>query len=416
MLYPRWSAALLMLGAVACGAESGTPVGITSPQSPTRAGTAAGDQLRLERTARRLAIALGNREFRGQLRSRLAQSAHREQKLELEQVLREDGNRGLGRLAAENQEDPLTIEKDLEASGSLEIYLPVPQQRTAWKGTEDILVATALRDGDSPVAFNLRGERQILNRTAPPSMPVLALVPSETDFTPGSTQRATCTPETCPTGGEGGSAPQAPKGIYLNQAHIIDLHEDWLRGAPEIEAMFMGPLSDTTKMNLVACANESNPAPRYYDQDKNSWTGSVLIADTLQLERVRAAYPAGTPWSSVKFTVAFWEDDTGRCQIATTVNSWANKLKGSALAVLGGMAILSTDWSQPIDSEAWPFIVQLPLGILGLIGTIGGNDDFIGSVVNRSVWNPLHPDDVIYTTQAILDGGVRNGTATLVWR
>jgi hypothetical protein len=169
-------------------------------------------------------------------------------------------------------------------------------------------------------------------------------------------------------------------------------------------------------MHLIACANESSLPPRYYDQDHHDWTGNVLIADTNQVARVRAAYPPGTPWSRVRFTVAFWEDDTGRCQIATSVNTWANKLKAAGLAVVGGAAILGTDWKQSIDTEAWPFIVQLPLGMLGLIGTIGGNDDFIGNVVNRSVWNPLHPDDVVFTNQIILDGGTRNGTATIVWR
>ena len=415
MLYPRWLAGALILGGVACGPESVTPVGATPSQPPIPTGTVADDQLPLERTARRLAIALGNPQFRGHLQGRLARSRFRENKLELQQVLRDDGNRGLDRMAKETGESIRQLEADLDAAGSLEIYLPLPHQRAAWKGSEDILVATALRDGDQPVAFDVRGERQLLDRNTPPTAPVLALLPSETDFSMGAS-RVICTPETCPSEGGGGEVPQGPKGIYLTQAHIIDLHEDWLRGEPEVEAMFMGPLSDTTKLNLVACANESNALPRFYDQDHNSWTGHVLIADTLQLERVRAAYPPGTPWNRVKFTIAFWEDDTGRCQIATTVNSWANKLKGAAQTVLGGLAVLGTDWTQPVDTEAWPFIVQLPLGLLGLIGTIGGSDDLIGTVVNRSVWNPLHPDDVIFTTQAILDGGIRNGTASLMWR
>jgi hypothetical protein len=363
-----------------------------------------------------MAVALGNPEFRRHLRARLALSRHRENKLELQQLLRENRNDALGRLALENGESERLIEDDLEAAGSLEIYLPVTEHRFGWKGTEDILVATSLKDGEAPVAFDVRGRRRVLDRTTPPDQPVLALIPSETDFTIEPVAPAICTPETCPTGGGGGGVPQAPRGIYLTQANIIDLREDWLRGAPEVEAMFMGPLTDTTSMSLIACANESNPAPRYYDQDKHSWTGSVLIADTLQLERVRSAYPPGTPWRLVRFTIAFWEDDTGRCQIATSVNTWLNKLKAAGLTVLGGMVVLSTDWTQPISTEAWPFIVQLPLGLLGLIGTIGGNDDFIGHVVNRSVWNPLHPDDVVYTTQVILDGDIRNGNATLVWR
>jgi hypothetical protein len=415
MSYPRWLAVALVLGAPGCGREAATPVEAPAEKLSAPVSSAPAEQARLERTARRLAMALGNPELRHRIRSSLARSRHRENKLELQQLLGENGNLLLRQVAAENRETEVEVERDLIDAGSLEIYLPLPQHRVGWSGSDDILVATALKDGDIPIGFDVGGRRHRLDRDSPPMVPVIALVPSESDFreTPA---RATCTPETCPPGGGGGTPPPPPRGIYLTQANILDLHEDWLRGAPEVEAMFMGPLSDTSKMNLIACANESAAAPRFYNQDGNTWTGNVLIADTLQLARVRAAYPPGTPWSMVRFTVALWEDDTGRCQIATSVNSWANKLKAAALTVLGGMVVLSTDWTQPVDTEAWPFIVQLPLGLLGLIGTIGGNDDFIGNLVNRSAWNPLHPDDTVFTNQVILDGNVRNGSATIVWR
>jgi hypothetical protein len=415
MSYPRWLAAAFLLGVLGCGREAATPVETPAEKLSAPVSSAPAGQARLERTARRLAMALGNPGLRHRIRSSLARSRHREYKLELQQLLGENGNQLLRQVAAENGEVEAEVERDLIDAGSLEIYFPLPKHRAAWSGSDEILVATALKDGDVPVAFDVRGREHRLDRDSPPMVPVIALVPSETDFA-AAAGHATCTPETCPPGGGGGTPPPPPRGIYLTQASILDLHEDWLRGAPEVEAMFMGPLSDTSKMNLIACANESAAAPRFYNQDGNNWTGNVLIADTLQLERVRAAYPPGTPWSMVRFTVALWEDDTGRCQIATSVNSWANKLKAAALTVLGGMVVLSTDWTQPIDTEAWPFIVQLPLGLLGLIGTIGGNDDFIGNLVNRTAWNPLHPDDAVFTNQVILDGNVRNGTATIVWR
>jgi hypothetical protein len=416
MLHPHWLAAALVVGVVGCSQEAGTPVDVSPFKPSTQPGVLSVEQLRLERTARRLAIALGNPQLRHHIRGRLASSRYRENKLELQQVLGENGNQVLRSVALENGESEAQIADDLGSAGSLEIYLPLPGHRAGWNGTDDVMVATSLRDGDAPIAFDVRGRRHLLDRDTPPLTPIISLVPAEQDFSAPAFNQATCTPETCPPGGGGGTVPPAPRGIYLTQANIIDLHEDWLRGSPEVEAMFMGPLTDTTKMNLIACANESAPAPRYYNQDKNAWSGAVLIADSAQLERVRAAYPPGTPWNLVRFTVAFWEDDTGRCQIATTENSWKDKLIAAGLTVLGGMVVLSTDWTQPVDSEAWPFIVQLPLGLLGLIGTIGGNDDFIGNAINRTVWNPLHPDDVVFTTQVILDGNVRNGTAAIVWR
>lgn len=414
MMHPRWLAAF-MLGGLACRPESGTSVDPPLSHSVHPPAAATPDQMRLERTARRVALALRNPALRHQVRSSLASSRFRENKIELQQLLRENGNQLLAAVARESGDRENQIDTDLTAAGSLEIYLPLPEQRSRWSGTDDILVATALKDGDTPVAFDIHGHRHLLDRTTPPTVPVLALLPAELDFRTGSPSPAKCLPETCPPGG-GGEVPPAPRGIWLTQANIYDLHEDWLRGSPEVEAMFMGPLTDTTKMNMIACTNESSSPPRYYDQDRNAWTGNVLIADSAQLERVRATYPPGTPWRLVRFTVAFWEDDTGRCQIASTSTFWGQKLAMVGQVVLGGMAVFGTDWTQPVDTEAWPFIVQLPLGLIGLLGTIGGTDDFIGNVVNRTVWNPLHPDDVVSTTQVILDGNVRNGTATILWR
>lgn len=416
MRHPRWLAAVFLLGVPGCSPDAGTPVEISASSPMAQTVPASSEQLRLERMARRMALALRNPGVRHQVRTSLARSRFRENKLELQRLLRENAGQLLHQVALESGESEALIEEDLSAAGSVELYLPLAEHRTRWAGDQDILVATSERDGDAPVAFDVQGRRYRLDSTIPPTTPVIALVPAELDFSQPPAG-ATCTPETCPPGGGGGGGvPPAPRGIYLTQASILDLHEDWLRGAPEVEAMFMGPLTDTSKMNLVACANESAVPPRFYDQNGTNWAGNVLIADSAQLERVRGAYPPGTPWNLVRFTVAFWEDDTGRCQIATSVNSWKNKLLAAGLTVLGGMVVLSTDWTQPIDTEAWPFIVQLPLGLLGLIGTIGGNDDFIGHVVNRTVWNPMHPDDVVFTSQVILDGNLRNGTATIVWR
>src|SRR5207253_3059031 len=65
---------------------------------------------------------------------------------------------------------------------ALELYVPVPAHRAAWHGDGRVLVATALRDHDVPVAFDTAGNRYLLSPDAPPEIPVLALVPVETDF------------------------------------------------------------------------------------------------------------------------------------------------------------------------------------------------------------------------------------------
>ena len=58
----------------------------------------------------------------------------------------------------------------------------MPAHRAAWRGDGRVLVATALRDHDVPVAFDTAGNRYLLSSETPPAIPVLALVPVETDF------------------------------------------------------------------------------------------------------------------------------------------------------------------------------------------------------------------------------------------
>ena len=177
----------------------------------------------------------------------------------------------------------------------------------------------------------------------------------------------------------------------------------------------MGPITDTMTLAKIDCANESRTGQRYYNQDDHDWTGKVLVADSLQLANMKRKYPAGTPWSKVRFTVHFWEDDTTRCSISTDVNKWKSLLKAAGLTVIGGLTWISTDFSQPIDKDAWPFLAQLPLGTLALIQILGGNDDNLGAVVNKTVWNPMHPTDAVSENHAIVVGSKRNGRATLLW-
>ena len=74
------------------------------------------------------------------------------------------------------------MDGDVTRAGTLEMYFPVAAHRAAWTGDENVLVATAERDGDAPVAFDLAGRRIVLSPDSPPSTPVLAVEPAELDF------------------------------------------------------------------------------------------------------------------------------------------------------------------------------------------------------------------------------------------
>jgi hypothetical protein len=317
---------------------------------------------------------------------------------------------------------PSALASYRDGSVALELYIPVPEHRGQWKGGKDLIVATSLYDHEPPIAFDLNG-RPItgLSAETPPPTPTLSLVPVETNFdtepTGPVTPFQTCQ-EPCSGGGGGGGGgvPAAPHGIYLTHTNLSDTGEDFLRGSPEIEAMLMGPRGDTLHIAKLDCANESRTGARYYNQDDHIWSGNVLVADSSQLEFIRSKYPPGTPWSRVRYSIEFWEDDSVRCAIATDVNTWKNKILAGMLVVVGGATWIGTDWQQPNSEDAYPFLVGLPLGILALIDIVGGNDDDLGITVLRTAWNPRHASDIVTETTAVLLGGTRKGSATLVWR
>src|SRR2546423_2741404 len=185
-----------------------TPV--TSPTSPpvndgaVPAASLAAATQRSEGLARMVAKGLKNPVFRAYLKAQLDASPYREHKLQFETFLAANSGRGLREVAFENnvtKEDIAVAAKDAIA---LEVYLPVPAHRAAWQGDEHLLVATALKDDDPPIAFDADGNRRVLDPKVAPATPVLAIVPVETDF---SVQPARQTCVECDDGvGSGGGA------------------------------------------------------------------------------------------------------------------------------------------------------------------------------------------------------------------
>src|SRR6266513_836956 len=137
---------------------------------------------RPEALAKIVARGLRNAAFRAYLKAQLDASPYREHKLQFETFLGANGSRALGEIAIENGTTKDAVETQAKAAIALEVYFPVPAHRAAWTGDEQVLVATAVTDDDPPIAFDPDGRRQVLDPTTPPAIPVLALVPVETDF------------------------------------------------------------------------------------------------------------------------------------------------------------------------------------------------------------------------------------------
>ena len=329
------AAALVFLAACADGA---TPLDPASAAPP--AGVAPGllnagqpaQAARHERLARRLARALQDDQFRAAVYRELRASTEREGKIHLQRFLA-PGSVAWQRLAELNQEAPQDVGADLDASPSIEVYLPVPAHRESWQGGPNVLVATAESDRDPPVAFDPGGHRRTLDPLRPPAQPVIALGRAETDFSPRLAA------STCITGcdeepGSGGSTPLfSTPGLYMTYASFTQTFEGWLKGSPEFEVHILGQDGTSTAMKSYQCAGAQAGAPYQYDQNDKQWSGSVLLFSQTQLDAFKAAHPTHS------IRVFLLEDDDGACAIkldSTRVATLFKQLQTAYGSLTGG--------------------------------------------------------------------------------
>ena len=160
----------------------GPAVKASAPNGPSGSRSDAAARAAREHLARRVALALADPGFRAYVKDALDRSPVAEHKLQFQRWLKALDRRALKALAKATRETESAVDAEARMAPALEFYIPVPAHRSAWKGGEDILVATALEDHESPVAFDLRGRRHVLSADTPPATPVLAVMPVETDF------------------------------------------------------------------------------------------------------------------------------------------------------------------------------------------------------------------------------------------
>src|SRR5205823_10085931 len=216
--YTSRAAALVVLAALACSENPpGTPPDDGAAIVPPSEGAATPP----EQLARSLALALGDAAFRAHVKAELDRSPFREHKLPFQRFL-----------AAERGPALAAMARDAQRAIPLEMYLPVSEHRRTWTGGANVLVATAMADHDAPVAFDLKGNRLVLDPERPPTTPVIAVVPVETDFSSSPAQLGECL--WCGIFPPPPPQPPAP-GLYLTKAHFVDDFEGWLKGGPEFE-------------------------------------------------------------------------------------------------------------------------------------------------------------------------------------
>jgi hypothetical protein len=307
--------ALLVLGA-ACADRTVTPPPDDEPLAAAPP-ISASAQPPVE-LAKMVAKGLKNPAFRAYLKAQLDASPYREHKLQFETFLAANSARALRQIAGENGGNVDLVTNQAKQAIALEVYFPVPEHAAAWTGDERVLVATALRDGDAPVAFDPDGRRQLLDPKTPPSIPVLALVPVETDFSVRPS-RQTCL-EDCGGGVDPGALPPAPPppGLYMTQAHFEQDFEGWLKGSPEFEVQILGQKGQTDSLISYQCAGEHAGGPYAFDQNGRDWSGRVLLFSRQQIDQYNLAHPQ----SNIRVFVV--EDDDTACQIKTDPNRFQN--------------------------------------------------------------------------------------------
>jgi len=275
----------------------------------------AAERSAMDRLARRMARALEDPQFRAYVKDELDRSPFRESKLQLQRFLSKSNQRALHQLARAAGETDSSVLNDSRVASPLEIYFPVPAHRLAWRGTADVLVASAQTDRDAPVAYDVRGTRQVLSATAPPAVPVLVIVPVETDFGPERPVglAVNTNPSPTPT-----PAPSPPAGLYMTYAHFVQDFEGWFKGEPEYEIHILGQAGTSDSLTDYQCAGA--PAGGYYHFDQNGldWSGSVLLFSQTQLNGYRSVHP------NQNFRIIALEDDDTGCQIKFDANRFKN--------------------------------------------------------------------------------------------
>lgn len=376
----RWSLPILLLALATACADRDLPTAAVPPADAVPSGTSAAAAR--ERLAERLAIALRDPATRASLKQKLDRSRAPEHKLQFQALARAEAAKLLASLATGSTTVDAVL-ADLDQARHLELYLPVESHRAAWQGDEQFLVATAGGDGEAPIAFDTRGVRHRLDPATPPTTPVLALVPQETDFTGGRPHLQMECWDLCEGSGDGGGGGGGGSwtpgrvtvpGLYLTTSHFEETFESWLKGKPEFEYHVYGDDASGSAVQL-ACTGEHSGGMYAFDQNDNDWSGSALLISDAE----RQTYEQLAPGKPIR--IIAMEDDDEACVARVDVQRTVDLIQ--AIDVLyKSYTSGKLDPTLMRGIKAAPSVFNLLKAISSWIATA---DDFIGTAVDVSV-------------------------------
>jgi len=361
---------------------------------------------RPEALAKIVAKGLRNAAFRAYLKAQLDASPYREHKLQFQTFLAANSGHALRQIASESGVSEESIAEQAKAAIELEVYIPVPAHRALWTGDENILVATALTDDDPPIAFDAHGRRQVLDPKAPPTTPVLAVVPVETDFSQTPSRVEECFVD-CSGGGGGPIGdvvpppPPAP-GLYMTKSHFVQDFEGWLKGSPEFEVHMLGQKGATDSLFDYQCAGEHAGGPYTFDQNDLDWSGNVLLFSKTQLDQYNAAHP------QQNLRVFVVEDDDTACQIKTDVGRAERLFK--VVDSLYNNLTAGNDSSIAVI-KAYKYARGAKSFWQAITSFFKTNDDVVGTAVEDDIVGSTYPG---YNWFVKGDNNITNGWINLV--
>jgi hypothetical protein len=323
----RTHLSLLALAAAFAACDRSAPTATNEETNPlpsvaSPSAQIAQERAAMDRLARYLARALADPAFRTALKLELDRSPYVEHKLQLQSFLLASDGRGLKQVARLSGTAESTLAADAKQANPLEFYFPVPAHRARWSGGPELLVASAREDREAPVAYDVSGRQQVLSPDRPPSTPVLAVVPVETEFSSPARQVAPMDCLECTGGGGGGGTGTTtpPAGLYMTYSHFVQDFEGWLKGDPEFEIHILGQSGTTDSLKDYQCAGGAAGGYYHFDQNNLDWTGSVLLFSQAQLNNYKTAHP------NQNFRIIALEDDDTGCVIKFDDTRFKNML------------------------------------------------------------------------------------------
>jgi hypothetical protein len=357
---------------------------------------------RPEALAKMFAKGLKNAAFRAYLKAQLDASPYREHKLQFETFLAANASRAVREIAAENGTTKDALETEARAAIALEVYFPVPAHRAAWTGDEQVLVATAMTDDDPPVAFDPEGRRQLLDPKTPPTTPVLAIVPVETDFSQSPGRVIPCIDNCGGIGGDVTPPPPPAPGLYMTKSHFVQDFEGWLKGSPEFEVHMLGQKGTTDSLYDYQCAGEHAGGPYTFDQNNLDWSGNVLLFSKKQLDQYNAAHP------NQNLRVFVIEDDDTACQIKTDVGR-AEQLFKVVDSLYNNLT--GGNDSSSVTVRAYKYAKAGKSLWQAIASFFKTNDDVVGTAVEDDIVGATYPG---YNWFVKGDNNITNGWINLV--